>query len=186
MNSSAKFSVITLLASLALGVAAIQGCSVSTNSGSNPDTGGGIQPGTGDDDDDDDNTTPDSGTDANPTATCEDSKQAKENEFAPESCQTCMEGSCCTQLTTCFGLLVDSNGDGIHDATDDFDCNDLYRCAYTDCVTDHPGDQAAQDACAQECVTDGNAPTAVLDALDAINSCGTTNCNATANCNFVQ
>lgn len=158
MNSSAKMTAVTLLAVAALGAAvATQGCTIT--SGTDSDTDGGATSSSGS-----------SGQSSGGTAdggsapkACVGNKQAENNGFAPESCQTCLEQKCCTQLKTCFDIAADEAGTTL-------DCN-----AYVECTDECQKKPAADIAdCQQAC--DDNAAAGVVKAYDAIPECGKASC----------
>jgi hypothetical protein len=158
MNSSAKTTAISFLAAAALGAAVFMGCTV--ESGTVDDTDGGTQ-----------NTDKDSGTgtpsdsgssnnDAGGGSTCESKQQGI---FVDETCQACVEKSCCTQLKTCYDLPSDT-------ANGKVDCNEYDTCI-DDCGA-KPDDQLA--ACYQDC--DDTAAAGVQAAYEAIETCAETSC----------
>ncbi len=161
MNSSAKLTIVTLLASLALGAAAIQGCTVT--SGTSDDTDGGTQSsggtsGNGTSGGTSGTTEQDAGEDA-AAAVCEGNKQT--TQFTPESCQACLNEKCCAELKPCFDYVPPD------DTT--LTCDQLLDCLQT-CEGD------VCDECQAGTTTD------LQTAFDAIVECGK-GCNAQG-CNF--
>jgi hypothetical protein len=172
MNSSAKLTAVTLLAAGALGVAAMQGCTVT--SGTNSDTDGGSSSGTSGTSGNGTSSGSDSGTGDSGSATCEGNKQ--EIPFEPASCQSCMNGACCDKMKTCFDIVKPDT---------EFDCNKLYKCAFVECIQAGGGDAAiarCQEDCASTPPPNGNVSAEVLDAFNAIVACGAA-CSSHG-CNF--
>jgi hypothetical protein len=120
MNSSAKITALSFLAAAALGAAAIQGCTVTSDT--NPDTDGGTHNNNnnnpdntdnGDSGDNTDTTPPDSG-DTGPIA-------SQTSLFKPEACQSCLLNNCHTDMATLFGITAEStqlDGNGFKDCVD--------------------------------------------------------------------
>ena len=162
MNSSAKVSVVTLLAAAALGAAVFtQGCTAT--SGTDNDTDGGTQSSSGTSGASSSGTSgrpaTDAGGDAAPTNACAGNKQSADNGFAPATCQPCLEQKCCDKLKTCFD---------IPDTAEALDCNE-----YTEC-TDKCATDADPTTCQKDC--DDLAVPGVVDAYDAIVTCGGSSC----------
>jgi hypothetical protein len=167
MNSSAKITALSLLAAAALGAAAIQGCTVTSDT--NPDTDGGTHDNNNNNNDNTDNTgdsgdntgttNPDSG-DTGPIA-------SQTSQFLPAECQTCLQESCRTDMTTLFGITADSghlDGNAFKECVDDCskgaDADACINAADTGCVAlAAPGVEdayravmaCADDKCATPC-----------------------------------
>jgi hypothetical protein len=156
MNSSAKLTAVTLLATAALGVAiATQGCT--TTSGTDTDFDGGSQTsssGTSG------TSSGSSGTEGGANACPGNTKQTAP--LIDATCQTCLSQKCCSQLTTCFDLPADTDGGTTND------CNSYSKCT-ADCL-----DDTDVQGCYQLC--DELAAPGVVTAYDSIVSCGETSC----------
>jgi hypothetical protein len=187
MNSSAKLTVVTLLAAAALGVAVISACTINSTTSNDTDgglsstsstTSGGTTSSSG-------STTSSGGTTSSSGSTTSSSgdpaacvtKQDAGTIFDPPACQTCLQGHCCSELTTCFNIA----GDSTH-----FDCNDYSDCVASEC--DHPD---AGDNCGDSCnfATGGDGGAAgggngVVDAYQAILHCGAIPTNCQTVCGF--
>jgi len=165
MNSSATLTAVTLLAAAALGVAiGTQGCT--TTSSTDTDTDGGSQTsssgtsGTS-------GSSGTSGTSGSPessTDTCA-GDPGRKDVLVSQDCQTCLDTSCCTQLTACFSI-----GTADTDAGTKQDCNTYVDCIDT-CATD-----ADPDGCYADC--DNLAETGVAQAYTDIETCGRSSCAA--------
>jgi hypothetical protein len=153
MKLSARLTTVSFLAASALGVGAFAfgGCTVT--SGTVDDTDSGTSTG-------DSGTTTDSGKTDSGTSACPGaSKQA--SALGTAACQTCMENKCCTALTACYGLAVDTDGGAL-------DCNGIQKCA-EDCVND-----ADPAACLDLC--SAAAGTGVEGAYGAVVDCSDSAC----------
>lgn len=160
MNWSSKLTAISFLAVAALGAAPFMG-GCTTDSKTSGDTTGGDDDDSDDDDintpGDDDDTKDDAGT---TPSTCEGNKQ--EADFDPPELQTCLESKCCTELKTCFDIADGDDGVGC----------EVYATCMATCSEDvDAGDETCFDAC------DSSTSQAVIDAYNAILSCGADSAN---------
>jgi hypothetical protein len=162
MTTSAKWTTVTFLAASALGAAAFAfGCTVTSGTVDDDGDAGGSSSG-------DPVSTPpatedDGGTDA-ATATCEGNNQDLTKADFDPACQSCLEASCCTELKGCYNQTAEADGGIPVD-----DCN-----AYTQCILFcNNGDAGDPATCQSEC--DQATTQSIIDAYDAILSCGSAN-----------
>lgn len=157
MNSSAKLTAVTLLATAALGVAiATQGCTTTSNTDNDFDGGtqssssGSTSSGS----------SGSSGGEGGTNACASNTKQTAP--LIDTTCQACLEKSCCSQLTTCFNIPKPD------DSGTKNDCNEYSKCI-ADCL-----DDTDVDGCYKLC--DEVAADGVQAAYDNITSCAETSC----------
>lgn len=150
MNSSAKLTVVSLLATAALGVAiGTQGCTVT--SGTSNDTDGG---------------TSSSSSTSSSSGGSNDSGVGSNTcgGGGGTACQTCLDTNCCDKLTAARAIqAVDDSGATIGGEK------------YIACIDDCQG-SADATACEQEC--DSFAAPGVIDAYNEIVKCSEAHCQA--------
>ena len=160
MNSSAKMTTLSFLAAAALGAVVFTGCTVS--SGTSNDTDGGTQNNdekdAGSTDETDAGETPDSGD----VKACETNDKQTAPLISAE-CQSCLDTSCCSQLTACFSIPGDEQAGTV-------DCNVYAKCI-ADCG-EKQGDELTK--CYEEC--DLVAAEGVAQGYDGVVTCAATNC----------
>jgi len=120
MNASAKTTTFSFLAAAALGAAVFMGCTV--ESGTVDDVDGGTQD--NDKEDSGSSTGTDSGAQPDTGGGGETCESPQTSKFEPATCQTCLEKSCCLELKNCFNLPGDDangkvNCDGFKDCLND-------------------------------------------------------------------
>ena len=161
MNSSVKTTAFTMLTAAALGAAVWMGCTTTSGTtGDDGDAGDGTGPGK---EGNQGNGGPDGAADGGPDTAapaCEISNQ--KSQLDSEECQTCLEGSCCSALKSCFDIAVEADAGKL-------DCNGYVDC-YEGCQKDTNPDKCVTDDC------DGNAATGVAAAFKEIITCHDTTC----------
>jgi hypothetical protein len=179
MNLSNKWTAVSFVTLSAIGVAclAFGGCTVTTGT-INSDGGTIIDDGGIIVDNDADVTADASILDsAVPNACPGNTKQAYT--WGTEACQSALDTACCAQLTACFSIVVDQDAAGPTN-----DCN-KYAKAIDDCQKKADGTPETDNAKIQACQDDADllSPKTVVDAYNAIITCGNANATANAACN---
>jgi hypothetical protein len=150
MNSSAKMTVASFLAALALGAAAFTGCTATSGTVDNTDAGGSTgnpDSGTGN---------PDTGTG---TATCEGTQPLVQD----PTCQACVTAKCCTELQGCFAIQAAP-------PEKPYDCK-----GYVDEIAScNEKPEAERQSCYDD--TDLTAADGIVDAVQKVQDCQTTKC----------
>jgi hypothetical protein len=171
MTLSAKWTAVSFFAltALAAGTFAFAGCTVTSGNPTDTEGGAGNQP------------NPDSGvgTDGSTGVVCEGNKQTGRPLFSP-ACQAKLNAVCCTELKTCFDIVLSPVDGGLVDGgvvgTDNCD-------KYSDCIDvctrkadgTPETDTAKIAACDLDCDQGTQQP--VIDAYDAIVKCATDKAN---------
>lgn len=161
MNSSAKKTAFSLLASMALGAAAWMGCTVTSGTIDDVDGGTGntnIDSGTGTNEDGGTTTPQDGGTVG---TTC---KTKQESIFVSETCQACVENNCCEALKGCFDNLSGDPDAGT------LGCNEYNECI--DACSAKPDNEV--QGCYDDC--DTLAAPGIAAAYSGIETCAQTTC----------
>ncbi len=160
MNSSAKKTTVSLLASVALG-AFVFACT--TGSGTVDDTDGGTVV----------NRPADSGTNSDGGTTPTNACPTYNGGFTIQNaqCQSCLETNCCSAISTCFDIKSDSADAG---TAGQAGCDDYDTCVES-CQSS--GDETEQATCVAE-ICDSTAKTGVKEAYEAFQTCRQQSCDA--------
>jgi hypothetical protein len=160
MTLSAKWTVASFFAltSIAAGSVAFSGCTVTSGNPVNSDSGSPITQPEGDGGG--------GGDSAVATTKCEGNKQAAGDIVSP-ACQAKLNTSCCTELKTCFDIVLTADATG----TRGTDNCDKYRTCLTTCETSSA--DGGLDACDSDCVA--LTQDSVVEAYNAILTCAMKN-----------